>query len=224
MSDYSQVSPNLWNRAFRELRLADPNAQTLYLYLQTCRHRNSEGLFCLPTSYAATDTGMTATEIETAFSTLIDAGYIAYDEEREVLLDRHALRFFQPTGIKQIRGAVRVFQRVHTSSLKVELLRLAYVFAEDFAEALTEACPELVSEALPQVNSANAATDTLSNTMDRVPEDKTVNGYPEVELRARKLKDRGRNEQLDVETSDAAVNRLREKLNAQMTAEGGRRP
>jgi hypothetical protein len=159
VASYFRVSPNLWDRHMRALREVDPNAQSAYLYLLTCRHRNSEGLFYLPKAYVATDVGMTAAEVELAFDALVAARFIDYDPEAEVILDRHALRYFQPRGPKQIAGAVRVFEQVARSPLKVDLMRLAYLYAEGFSEALVEACPELVDKAL--ASSSKSPTDTV---------------------------------------------------------------
>jgi hypothetical protein len=58
VASYFQNSPNLFDRRFLELRAKNPDAQTLYLYQEQCRHRNSEGLFWLPRSYITADIGM----------------------------------------------------------------------------------------------------------------------------------------------------------------------
>jgi hypothetical protein len=97
---------------------------------------------------------------------------------RTVILDRLALKFFQPTGEKQVRGAARVFSQVPESPLKIEFMRLAHLRAEQLYEQLVEDCPELVEASLKA--SPRYPMDTLS-----IPY-----RYGEVELSAKQLRER----------------------------------
>jgi hypothetical protein len=194
VASYFLNSPNLFDRRFADLRKKDPNAQALYLYQDRCRHRNSEGIFWLPLSYVTADIGMTPQEVGGAMKVLEQAGYVNFDYQNDVLLDRLALKFFKPSGEKQIKGAVRVFTQVPESPLKVEFDKLAFIYASDFADHLVEACPELAEAAL-----ANNPIDAVSKELDSPstdsaestdpPSDEGVSkGYPEPEIPREELR------------------------------------
>lgn len=211
MASYFQNSPNLFDRRFADLRKKDPNAQTLYLYQDRCRHRNSEGFFWLPLSYVTADIGMDLHEVESAMRVLEEARYISFDYQNDVLLDRLALKFFRPSGDKQIKGAVRVFAQVPESPLKIEFLRLAYLYAKDFADCIVEACPELAEPAL-----AGNPIDGVSERTDRPsanPGQKNVSSsdegvskvYPEPQIPRDELRARAKH--------------LRDELSAQVAPE-----
>jgi len=134
---YNHVSPHIWTPALRELRSTDSNAFELYLYLLTCRHRASEGLFIAPLGYISIDLGMAHADVKAAMAALEAAGYVNYDYEFEVVLDRHALDYYEPSG-KQATGALNKIENLPKTPLKVDLLRLAFVNAPKFADLLAE--------------------------------------------------------------------------------------
>ncbi|MDQ5874489.1 MAG: helix-turn-helix domain-containing protein [Actinomycetota bacterium] len=230
MASYYQTSPNIIDRRFRDLHDADPNAQALYLYLCICRHRNSEGIFYEPKSYMAADLGLSHDEVDSALEALTIAGFVQYDPDAEVILDRKALTFFQPRGPKQTEGAVRVFKQVPSTWLKAEFLKLAMVFAPDFAEAIVEKCGELVDQALPS-EGVSGSVDTVSSTPDEhsenfteCSEDGIAKGYPESQIprgRAKQLRDGDREEvELEVRSPSQAVAFLKDKLGAEEVGHG----
>ncbi len=154
---YHPVSPNLWDKRFKSLK---PESRQVYLYLLTCSHRRSEGLFRLPFEYMRFDTGMSAKEVTEALTELTAEGWIMLDERADMILDRRALEFFPPKGTKQIAGAVRVIANAPKTTLKIEMLKLAHINAPDLAEAITEECPELVNPALTHEGSHRYPIDT----------------------------------------------------------------
>jgi hypothetical protein len=171
MAKYLQVSPHIWTPAFRELRNDHQDAHGLYLYLLTCRHRNSEGLFWLPVQYVAIDLGMTEEEVTAALLVLRQRGYVDYDHTAEVVLDRHALDYYKPVGPSQIKGAVNKLEEVPDTTLKSELIRVAFVKAEHFADELCERFPELVPDDLDPLDTHKTGTregvDTASTLASR---------------------------------------------------------
>jgi hypothetical protein len=140
---YNHVSPHIWTPAFRELRNSDPDAFELYLYLLTCRHRSSEGLFIAPLGYISIDLGMALADVKAAMASLEERGYVQYDYDFEVVLDRHALDYYEPYG-KQATGALNKIENLPKTPLKVDLLKVAYVNAPDFYELVIEKFPELL--------------------------------------------------------------------------------
>lgn len=162
---YHSVSPNLWDKKFRSL---NANVQRIYLYIRTCRHRHSEGLFPLPIEYVKADTGASGEEVAAAFDSLTKEGFITYDWENEVVLDRLALHEYEPAGPKQITGALNKIEQVPRTPLKEELLKVAFVSAPDFAEHIVAGFPELArvldrkGTDTPSEDYSQAATDTPS--------------------------------------------------------------
>jgi hypothetical protein len=173
VASYFQNSPNLFDKRFAELRKKDPNAQSLYMYQDRCRHRNSEGLFWLPRPYIIADLGMEAHEVDRALKVLEEVGFLNYDFKNDIILDRLGLKWFRPTGDKQIRGAVRVFTQVPQSPLKVEFLKLAFIYAKDFADDIIEVCPELAGPALGEYR-----IEGVSSNSDTASPDQAAKGYP----------------------------------------------
>ncbi|MBA2312725.1 MAG: hypothetical protein H0V97_07995 [Actinobacteria bacterium] len=193
VASYYETSPNLLDKKFRALRGKDPNAQLVYLYQLFCRHRNSEGLFLLPKPYVVADTAMRLEEVHRAFEALQEAQVIDYDVENEIILDRQALKFLQPRGPKQITGAVRVcIEQLPKTRLKAELLKLAYIYAKDFADAIVEADGALAHQALPDPG-GHTPSIPLPNPTDRLRRE---------ELSAKQLRDK-RREEPETQVSDS---------------------
>ena len=140
---FLQVSPHIWTPAFRTLRKEHPDAFGLYLYLITTRHRGSEGLFWLPPSYMALDLGMSEDGVLEALSILEREGYVNYDHVAEVVLDRHALDYYEPKSPTQVKGAIRKIEEAPKTWLKNELVKLAFINAPIFADRIIEALPHL---------------------------------------------------------------------------------
>ncbi len=143
MAKYHQVSPNIWNRDFRNVGQKSLESLVVYLYVITCRPRGTEGLFSLHKGYISADTGLEADAVDRAVEVLIEAGYISYDIENDVILDRHALRYYSPGAGFQTKGATNRIEQVPDSPLKRDLLDLALQFAPDFAAKILDTFPYL---------------------------------------------------------------------------------
>lgn len=180
---YLQVSPHIWTPAFRELRQDHPDAHGLYLYLCTCRHRNSEGLFWLPVQYMAIDLGMSEEEIKTSLSVLSDRGYVDYDYTAEVALDLHALDYYKPKGPSQIKGAINKLEQVPNTPLKSELYRVAFIKAREFADEFADAFPSLVPFDTQQTGSregVGTVSRLASKSLSHETESETESESPDV--------------------------------------------
>jgi hypothetical protein len=141
-----------WDRHDREL---SKDAKVLRSYLQRCPTRSSEGIFCVSQAYIVADTALTEAEVDAAFAELSEAKLFDYDADAEVALDRVALKtnplrnprdktgrpiISEKTGEmkidKRIPNAVRIFENVPDSHLKVEFVCLADKFSPDLADAI----------------------------------------------------------------------------------------
>ncbi len=106
--------------------------RNLALYLLTNEHRNLEGLYRLPLAYIQEDLDWQPGTVEAALSTLLEAGFIRYDERAKVVLIPKAMKFHQPGSARQIQGAINALQKVPDTALW-----------SDFVEACRLYCPAL---------------------------------------------------------------------------------
>jgi DNA-binding transcriptional ArsR family regulator len=154
---YHPVFPALWDRTMRQL--GGP-AKVVRLYVLTCSHRLSEGLYHLPVGIIQHDTGLEPQHVDQALRELADARLIDYDPDAEVVLDRTALKFAplkngvdRDTGEvrvdKRIAGAVRKLEHVPQTPLMAELYRLAVQHSPDLAAALAVEWPVLADDEGP---------------------------------------------------------------------------
>jgi len=132
MASYFRVSPLFWR---------DPDSkgwpdqqQKLALYLLTSPHRNTEGLYYLPTYYAAEDLGWTPQEVEDWLGRLVQAGFVVRDTKADVVLIPKAMKYQSPATRKQMIGALRVLEELPEN----DLMDAFWDCAREFAPKLFE--------------------------------------------------------------------------------------
>jgi hypothetical protein len=141
---FHSVAPAVWNRQFRQ---ASGPAKVVAFYVWTCRERITEGLFELPFGHVIHDTNLSEKQVRDAFTELDEIGFVTYDEDAEVVLDRRALRDNplrhgrdKTTGEVKRNGrmtsAIRLVEQVPETPLKRGLHRLALEHSPDFAVEL----------------------------------------------------------------------------------------
>lgn len=108
----------------------------LALYLLTCEHRNLEGLYRLPIPYVEADLAWDRVYLTEAMDRLETDGFLAYDEESQVILIRKALKYHQPQSEKQIQGAVNALQQVPDTHLWSEFVKAAERYAPGLHNAI----------------------------------------------------------------------------------------
>lgn len=131
---YWRVSPRFW----AETQNWTSDARTLALYLLTCPHRTTEGLFRLPRGYIADDLGWALERLAQPFAELLDRGFIQYDENASVVLIVKAMKYQAPENPNQITSAVRKLAELPDTFLTSTFKALA----EQFCQGLYEALPE----------------------------------------------------------------------------------
>lgn len=132
MAGYHRVYVEFWD----DTRQWGERLQRIALYLLTCKHRSTEGLYHLPKGYASEDLGLSLTAVSKAFTDLQRRGFIEYDEEAKVVLLVKALARQRPTTDKQIVGAVAVLARLPKTPLRARLHEVARVHAPELAERM----------------------------------------------------------------------------------------
>jgi hypothetical protein len=139
MIRYHRVDPHYWVLA----KNWDDRTRNVVLYVQTCRHRVTEGLFPLPKAYMAADLGYTVPQVARSLGVIVNAGLVKYDDQAEVIFICNALEMQAPTTPKQIQGAIARLRMVPASPLLCDLHFHANAHANAFAEAIREAFPTL---------------------------------------------------------------------------------
>lgn len=141
---YFPVSPAFWNDA--KVRTWNDSQQKLALYLLTCDHRNLEGLYKLPVSYIADDTGWSEAKAQKYLDALIAEGFCEYDHEARVILVANALDYYKPHTIPQLKGAAADLELVPASPLKDRFVSLAEQKAKRLWVLLTMGIDEAVAQ------------------------------------------------------------------------------
>jgi hypothetical protein len=129
---YYRVSPQFWHWVLDN----DWNDDVIIvaLYLLTCEHRNTEGLFRFSKRVGAEDLRWTDRRFEKSFEVLVVDGFVEYDERARVCWIVNALEWQAPTNPNQIKGAVRGIVELPGTGLMT-----------GFRKACAEFCPALLT-------------------------------------------------------------------------------
>lgn len=147
---YHKVSPRFW---IDEKRIEwSDDATLLALYLQTCPHRRTEGLYRLPKQYVVADLNWSAERLAEPFAQLLRDRFISYDDRVSVVLLRNALKYSPPENPNQDTSAIRAIEELPETPLLQEFIQLAERFTERFAKRLAERFgqPLTLTQAQPQ--------------------------------------------------------------------------
>lgn len=134
---YFRVGPRFWVDSV--VRAWDDDAKLAAMYVLTCEHRITEGLFRLPLLYAAHDLGWTTGRVEAALAVLERDGFIRWDRAVDVVLIVNALRWQPPAAPNNIRHAISQLRDLPQTELINDLLALADRHAPQFASDLQDA-------------------------------------------------------------------------------------
>ena len=131
-ASYYRVSSKLWAEPW------DETTRYFALYLLTCPHRTTEGLFRLPLGYAQEDLGWPPRKVRDCIEKLAESGFLKYDEATSVVLLPKALKYQSPQNPNQVTAAVKALETVPPSVLDAEFGRLAQLFAQRLAQQLPQ--------------------------------------------------------------------------------------
>jgi hypothetical protein len=115
MRRYAKITPQFWiGETGRKLRDAGHEALLVALYLLTNPHANMLGLYYIPTSLIAHETGLTPEGALEGLQRAIDAGFCAYDGSSEMVFVHEMARYqianqLVPTD-KQCSGIQREYE------------------------------------------------------------------------------------------------------------------
>lgn len=169
MTAYHRVFSRLWvNPAFRS---CSEDGRHALVYLLTCPHRNTEGLFRLPIPLAAYDLGWQQDRTGQALAELETAGFIAIDRDTDLVWLVNAVKWNAPRGPKQIKGAVNVLAEVPSSPLRAWYLIRCRAVCPELADAISESLgwSETVSEGFPYPFDSSFSFSSSSSTPPTPP-------------------------------------------------------
>lgn len=148
-SPYWRVSPRFW----ADTADWSEDARLLALYLLTCEHRTTEGLFVLRLPYIHADLNWPPERLTQPLAELIGHGFIEHDLKRSVFLIVKALKYQAPANPNSRKAAVRKLALVPSDSpLTCTFKRLCQQLCEPLWEQLPEGFGEPPSPA-PSSNS-----------------------------------------------------------------------
>lgn len=166
---YYRVSPAFW---------ADhpdwsDDARLVALYVLTCPHRTTEGLFRMPLAYAREDLGWPAKRFAKAFDQLIADGFVEYDEQASVCLIVKALKWQAPENPNQAKAAVNAIGGLPATHLLTRLQTLAQThsprLAEELAERLAQGFPHPPSPSLSPSQNSSGGPSNENGSEQRPP-------------------------------------------------------
>jgi hypothetical protein len=137
MAQYWRVSPRIWLH-----HDWDEDTKLLALYILTCDHRTTEGLFRLPKPYICADLQWLPERLGKPFSKLLANGFIEYDETAQVVLIVKALKWQRPDNPNQQTAAIKALEELPETRLWERFLTVAEEYAKGFAQALRQAFPQ----------------------------------------------------------------------------------
>jgi hypothetical protein len=160
---YYRVSPKFWSSA--ERLGWDEETRLLALYLLTCDHRSTEGLFRLPKQYILADLEWSAQRLSKPFARLCSDDFIDYDEDAKVMLIVKALAYQSPSNPNGVTAALRALEMVPVTRLDSRF----YELSQRYSERLTEALPERFTQPFaepPSLALAQSSTQSPSSVPD----------------------------------------------------------
>jgi len=121
----------------------------LFLYILTCPHGNSIGLFVLPKPYIACDLNWDTKRLTKPFSELLDEKLIYYDETVKLLCIKNQIKHNPLENENQTKAAVKVITQLPKSYIYSMLSeQLNKPFHKQLRELLSEQYTKLRSHAI----------------------------------------------------------------------------
>jgi len=141
VASYHKVSLLFWkDREIRAwLKAGEHMTATLAIYLLTCDHKNSEGLYWLPKEYIESDLALEADEVGVRMAHLLEKGFAEYDTAAEVVFLPNALKYHEPKSKLQIKGALSALERVPDTVLFPRFVSAAESLAPSLAKEMRKA-------------------------------------------------------------------------------------
>lgn len=157
MATYFRICPRIWYEPW------DTDMRYLALYLLTNDRRETEGLYRITKRAMLADLQWSANRFSRAWDALLEAGFMDYDDEANVVFIRNALKYQQPENPNQRKHAVAVVEQLPQTHLFNDLLYAAERYSKPLAKVLVEAFPNGSGTlAEPLANRSETVTETVA--------------------------------------------------------------
>ncbi len=133
---YNRISTKFWTD--EKVLQWDNETRILALYLLTCPHKTTEGLFRLPKQYICADLAWSLEGLAKPFNKLLEDGFIKYDDRVNVILLCNALKYQSPDNPNQEKAAISLLKELPKTDLLYQFIRQAERFSERFYQRLVE--------------------------------------------------------------------------------------
>lgn len=134
MRDYSKVLPKFWiGETGKKIKAAGQETQLTALYLITSPHSNMVGIYYLPITFIAHETGIHHDSVKKALQSLIEIGFCSYDEEKEYVWVHEMAVHQMGAQLKQNDNRVK---SINKTCQKLPTLRFLKQFYEKYSVSL----------------------------------------------------------------------------------------
>jgi hypothetical protein len=171
MRDFSKISPAVWDSE-RFMSMTSDDSKFLYLYLLSCRHQNSAGVFHLKDAYAAADLRWTVERYQTARLQLVEADLVHFDEKASVVLITRWFKHNPPMNASHQKGVIKVIQRIECEAFRLEALEALH---EAYEAQQTPKAPEAPKE--PQNTPGGLPVAPVANISPAMKDNLTRRGW-----------------------------------------------
>jgi len=117
---YGKIFSQFWNDE-KVLKWSD-DEKLICIYILSCEHYASEGLYRLPIQYASADLNWTFERTKKAIKGLIDNKFISYDFDSNIILIIKALKFYNPNGTNQKTAFIKRLKKMPKTNLMIPFL------------------------------------------------------------------------------------------------------
>lgn len=170
---YQLVRNRMWSDP--RYRAMSEDARHAALYVLTCPHRNTEGLFRLPLPLAAYDLQWATSRTVQAFDELTAAGWIVVDPTTDLVWIVDAVADDPPKGPKRTKGAVNKLSDTPVSVLRGRYVAHCRAVFPALADAIVadlgwpEYPPDTVSEPYRYPFDSSTSTSTSTSAPPSTP-------------------------------------------------------
>lgn len=172
MSDrrrYFKVGPTLWT----DHPAWGDDERLLALYVLTCPHRATEGLYRLPCAYIGADLGWQEKRVRRALDALTRDDFIEYDYDAGVILIVSALKWQKPMNDNGVTAALKALETVPPTRLAARFRGLAEELADRLWQALPQGLPQPLTQPLthPPAPTSSSTNSGGSTNVVELPRD-----------------------------------------------------
>ena len=161
---YNRIPANFWINT-ENIPNWSNNTRLLAIYLLTCSHRTTEGLFRLPKQYICADLNWSLKELDKPFNELLQDEFIKYDERVNIIFITNAIKYQTPDNPNQEKAAVRLLKELPVTNLLDEFILKVKQYDEGFYKRLIKEFGE--PQALTQTQTLSLTQNNSSSQNDK---------------------------------------------------------